>query len=255
RAQSFTVKPLARVFAEIERAAREWPRAHRIFLADGDALALPAGHLAAICDRLAQAFPHLQRISCYATPVALLRKTEAELRDLRRRKLSLVYLGIESGSDDILRRIAKGATQRSIAAALDKARDAGIKVSATVILGLGGQTRWQDHIDGTAALVNRASPAYLSTLQLMLAPESVRPFLARFGEPFQPQDDDGILREQKRLLENLAPPRPVIFRSNHASNCLALAGTLPKDQARLAAELDEAIAGRKNLRARFLRGL
>lgn len=251
----FRARPLDDVFADIAAAAQEQPEAHRVFLADGDALVLPSADLAAILERLKATFPALQRVSSYATPINLARKTVAELEDLRRRKLSLLYVGIESGSPDILRRIRKGATVKSMTRALERAAEAGLKVSATVVLGLGGRERWSDHVEGTAALVNRVPPTYLSTLQLSLEAGVVERFLDKFGEPFRGQDDDAILAEQEYLISLLDPPKPVIFRSNHASNCLPLAGTLPRDRERLLAEIAAARHGGLGLRPRFLRGL
>ncbi|MBF0305584.1 MAG: radical SAM protein [Alphaproteobacteria bacterium] len=251
----FVARPRDAVFAHIAAARAEWPQAHRVFLADGDAMTLPTADLIAILDRLADSFPALQRVASYATPVNLLRKSPEELAALKARKLSLVYLGIESGADRVLRRVAKGSSRRNVGLALTKARAAGMKVSATVILGLGGRAHWREHIDETAALVNEAPPNFLSTLQLTLEPDAVARFLARWEGEFQPQDDAAILAEQHRLLAALDPPAPVIFRSNHASNCLPLAGTLPKDKPRLLAQLDEALAGARPLRPRFLRGL
>ena len=253
--KEYRARPLADVFAEIDAAAREWPGAHRVFLADGDALCLPTAHLLAILDRLAARLPDLARVSAYATPKNLNEKSIADLASLRAARLSLVYLGIESGATAVLKRIAKGASQDSHAKALARAREAGIKVSATVILGLGGQFGWEEHIDGTAELVNREPPSYLSTLQLYLEPAVLPRFLDRQESGFAFQDDEGILAEQERLLSRLAPPRPVIFRSNHASNCLPLAGTLPKDRDAMLAIVRAARDGAAPIRPRWMRGL
>ncbi|MBW7850453.1 MAG: radical SAM protein [Rhodospirillales bacterium] len=251
--KAFTVRPLDALFAEIDAAAKEWPDARRIFLADGDALTLPTGHLLAILAKLAATFPQLNRVSAYATPTNLLKKGPAELAELRAAKLSLVYLGIESGDAEVLRRIAKGATPAGIAEGIDKARAAGMKVSATVILGLGGRELWRQHAAGTAALINAAPPNFLSTLQLGLRPDAEPRFRARFGV-FTPQDDDGCLEELAAMVAAMNPPRPVIFRSNHASNALALAGTLPRDRDALLAAIDGARTGRRAVRPRWLRG-
>lgn len=255
KSKTFRARHLEEIFAHIAEAARDWPDAHRVFLADGDALTLPTDALCAILERLRAIFPNLARVSAYATPINLLRKSPEDLRALKDLGLSLVYVGIESGSGDILRRIRKGATPKSMVAALERARRAGLKVSATVVLGLGGRRRWQDHIDGTIEVVNRAPPTYLSTLQLYLEESALPRFLDCFGEPFEPQDDDGILVEQERLLAGIAPASPIIFRSNHASNCLALAGNLPRDRNRLLAEIRDGREGSRTLRPRFLRGL
>jgi hypothetical protein len=254
KSKTFLARPLDEVFADMDRAARDWPEAHRVFLADGDAYCLPTETLAALCDRLAATFPRLQRISAYATPFDILKKSPDEIALLKSKRLGLVYLGIETGSDMLLKRIAKGAGQQ-MTAALSRARETGLKVSATVILGLGGKKYWQEHADATADLVNRAPPVYLSTLQLGLESEVAPRFLERFDGEFEWQDDAAILTELRRLIERLDPPVPVIFRSNHASNTLALAGTLPKDREKLLTQLDAAIAGHVRLRPRWIRGL
>jgi radical SAM superfamily enzyme YgiQ (UPF0313 family) len=254
KGKGYRARPLDEVFADMDLAARDWPQAHRVFLADGDAYGLPAATLATLCDRLAEKFPGLQRVTAYATPFNLLRKTPEEMALLKAKRLSLVYLGMETGSDLLLRKIAKGSAKQ-MEAALLKARAAGLKVSATVITGLGGKALWREHMDATADMINRAPPTYLSTLQLGLEDEVAPRFFERFGPEFQWQDDRGVLEELHRLVERLQPPSPVIFRSNHASNALALAGTLPKDKGRLLAQLEAALTGQVGLRPRWLRGL
>ncbi len=258
RDKTYEARPLEAVFADIEAAAKDWPGAHRVFLADGDALVLPTETLLAILDKLAATFPELARVSAYATPKNLLDKPAEELAALKARKLSLVYMGIESGANAVLKRVKKGASQTTHARALGRAREGGLKVSATVILGLGGRAAWREHIAGTAELINREAPAFLSTLQLGLEDRMTDEFLAAWDSDeggFAFQDDAGILAEQELLLSLLDPPRPVIFRSNHASNCLPLAGTLPKDRDALLAVVAAARGGAAPLRPRWIRGL
>jgi hypothetical protein len=255
RSKTYTVRPLDAVIADMEAAAAVWPDANRVFLADGDALRLPADHLMVLLEALADRFPRLARVSCYATPGDILRKTEAELETLRAAKLSLLYLGVESGEAETLKRIAKGATPESIARALTRARKAGMKVSATVILGLAGRGRWREHAEATAALITLSPPTYLSTLQLHLEPVQKGAFLDRQEEGFEFQDDLGVLSELEVLLEQLAPSRPVIFRSNHASNALPLAGNLPKDGPRLVTQVRAARKSLGRLRPEWARRL
>jgi coproporphyrinogen III oxidase-like Fe-S oxidoreductase len=255
RSKPYQARPVVEVMNDIEMAARDWPEASRIFLADGDALALPTDHLIILLDKLAERFPQLTRVSCYATPSNILRKRNDELDKLRRHKLTLLYVGIESGADRLLRKVTKGATQRTIAEALCKAREAGLKVSGTVILGLGGTTHWQEHIDDTVVLLNKAPLNQLSTLQLYLDESIEAEFRQRYGEPFVMPDDQAILREQQRLIAGLNPPQPLIFRSNHASNALALAGNLPRDRERLLAEITQALNGERRLRPHHLRSM
>jgi len=258
KTKTFRARLQEEVFADIALAAKMRPATSRVFLADGDALALPSDDLAAILDELAARFPQLERVSCYATPLDLNQKPPEELKRLREKGLALLYFGIESGSADILARIRKGANPDKLASALGRAREGGIAVSATVVLGLGGRRLWKEHIEGTAALVNRAPPDFLSTLQLRLDADVEDTFISRFsrdGTPFEPQDDLGILDEQHLLLTSLNPPQPVVFRSNHASNCLPLAGTLPQDCGELVALVAAALEGAQRLRPEFLRGL
>ena len=254
RSKAFTVRPLALVQAEIQAVAQRYPDTRRVFLADGDALAAPLAHLLTILEALRTAFPHLERVSSYALPANLLKKPVDELAQLRAAGLSLLYYGIETGHAELLKRITKGATPDAMARGLLRAKQAGLRISATVILGLGGQTYWREHIDATAALVNRVQLDYLSTLQLMLDPLIEGEFRRTFGAPFLMQDDQALLAEQARLIEQLNPPAPLTFRSNHASNALALAGTLPADRARLLAQLEQARAGTTRLRPAWLRG-
>jgi len=253
--KEYRARPLADLFADIDAGARDWPMAHRVFLADGDAMTLPTDRLLEILDYLSARLPNLARVSAYATPKNLNEKSIEDLAALRGKKLNLVYLGIESGATAVLKRIKKGASQASHAKALARAREAGLKVSATVILGLGGKAGWEEHIAGTADLVNREPPTYLSTLQLDLEPAVFANFMEAQEPGFEFQDDEGILAEQERLLSLMDPPRPVIFRSNHASNCLPLAGNLPRDKDALLATVAAARAGAQPLRPRWIRGL
>ena len=243
RTKEFRVRELVDVLDEIDLMAVGAPHIRRVFLADGDALVAPTDHLIQVLDRLYARFPDLQRVSSYALPVNFLQKTDAELVRLREAGLKLLFYGIESGSRDIMRRITKGATPQVMIEGITRARAADMKVSATVILGLGGTTHWKDHIDGTVHLVSQVPLNFLSTLQLGLDSSVEAEFMHKFREPFTWQDDVGLLREQRRLVSGIAPPRPVIFRSNHASNALPLKGTLPKDRDRIVATLDAALDG------------
>ena len=252
--KTYRARTVAEICADIDLAAQEWPGAARVFLADGDAWGLPTETLLAVCRHLALRFPGLQRVSAYATPFNLLRKSVDELNALRQAKMTLAYVGIESGAERLLKLITKGSVAQ-LEAGLQRAYDGGIKVSATVISGLGGQSFWREHMEETASLVNRVPPTYLSTLQLVLASAAQQRFLDQFKENFIPQDDRAVLAELRLLLDNIKPPRPIIFRSNHGSNALALAGNLPKDTGQLIDKIDKAISGQGGLRPHWLRGL
>lgn len=255
RSKTYQARPLEAVKQDIDIAAAANPNARRVFLADGDALALDTEQLQSILQHLAVRLPKLTRVSCYATPANLLRKSHDELLQLRQHKLSLLYFGIETGSPDLLKRINKGATRQGMITALQKAHDANMKVSATVILGLGGKDAWQAHIDATAALLSEAPVTYLSTLQLYLDPSIREAFANAYDKPFDMPDDSQILDEQQRFISRLNPPQRIIFRSNHASNALALAGNLPQDRDALLRQIEEARDGIRPLRPSFMRSL
>jgi len=234
------------------------PGTRRVFLADGDALVRSTRDLLLILETLYESFPVLERVTCYALPKNLLQKPVADLALLKQHGLTMIYYGVESGSDDILKRITKGANPGQMVLGLEKASTAGLAISATIILGLGGRQHWQEHIDGTTELVSRVRLDYLSTLQLTLHPALVSGFRERYqrrGGEFIPQDDAGILEEQMRLVAGAMPPAPIIFRSNHASNALPLRGTLPDDRDALLAELHAAQTGQAALRPQWQRGL
>ncbi|TCS64978.1 radical SAM protein [Varunaivibrio sulfuroxidans] len=252
--KSYRARALGDVFADIDRAHAVWPDAGRVFLADGDALGLPGDHLLRILERLKERFTGLTRVSCYATPINLKRKTPRELTALRAGGLSLLYFGLESGSNTVLRAVRKGRAETMVEA-LQKAAQARMKVSATVILGLGGRRLWREHINATAELLNAAPPTYLSTLQLTLEQAIERHFLTAYDGGFDAQDDLAVLHEQRHLIAAIDSAKGIIFRSNHASNCLALAGVLPKDRNRLIDEIDRALKGRTRLRQPALRHL
>ena len=255
RSKTYSQRPLEAVVEDIKQAAQSLPDTRRVFLADGDAFCLPTDDLLCILDALKTWLPKLSRVSCYATASNILNKSADELILLKEKGLNLLYLGIESGSNLILKKITKGASQNGIAKAMIKADAAGLKVSGTVILGLGGKDHWQEHIDGTIALLNRAPITYLSTLQLHLEPDIIEEFQTKYEEPFEIPDDRAILEEQVRLIRGLNPPKSVIFRSNHASNALALAGNLPRAKDKLLAQLQDALDGQAVLRPWYMRSM
>jgi radical SAM superfamily enzyme YgiQ (UPF0313 family) len=252
--KAFRVRPWGELEAEIGYAAERWPGTRRIFLADGDAFVLGTNRLERILDAIRVSFPMLQRVTAYATPQNLLGKSIPEMKRLREKGLSILYYGVESGDPELLRAIGKGATPDEMVEGCSRAKEAGIKLSVTVILGLGGREGSLRHARATADVVNRIQPKYLSALTLMLGPYE-EDYIRRMGPGFSyndPLDDIRELRETVSLLET----EKCIFRSNHASNYLALAGTLMRDRERLIAEIDGAIENPgATLRPEWTRGL
>lgn len=254
KSKKYTERDINVIEAEIDSMA-SYNNIRRVFLADGDAMALDTPFLLRVLRKLNDVFPSLQRVSIYANPENLLKKTPEELGSLSAAGLTLLYLGIESGSDTILRNINKGALYMHQKEAIIKAMDNGIDVSATIITGLGGVDLWREHIEQSAKLVSEAAPTFLSTLSLMLDPESIDEFTSAFKDGFTEQTDQGMLEEERLLISLIDPPRNIIFRSNHASNALALRGTLPGDKARLIEKIDMALNGEISTRPEWMRGL
>lgn len=254
KSKRFMIRPIEEVKKEIEILSYTYPSANKVFLADGDALALSTEHLSELLRLLKEAFPRLSRVSLYATAQNFLEKSVDELKLLRAGGLSLAYFGIESGNDELLEKIDKGVSASEMIDALYRAHEAGIKISSTVILGIGGLEHTHEHIRDTIKLINAAPMNYLSTLQLGLEEGVAERFLKHF-ETFTPLNDLQILQEQRHLLSELKPPQKIIFRSNHASNALHLAGTLPKDTQRLIHEIDHAMrVGEGAMIPKWMRG-
>jgi radical SAM superfamily enzyme YgiQ (UPF0313 family) len=251
----FRVRPSKEVVEDIELARQIIPHTRRVFLADGDALVLSNRRLVPILDELRSVFPQLERVGIYANARDLLRKSDDELRLLRSKGLGIVYLGLESGSDEILGRVRKGATSDDMVRAVRRARAAGIATSVIGILGLGGQEFSQAHAEATGLAVSAMDPDYFSMLTLMLVPGTDLYKQWEEGE-FQLLGPEAMLAELRGVIEHLEGLSHCVFRTNHASNYLPLAGALPQDRARLLETLDEALAlGKEALRPESWRAL
>jgi radical SAM superfamily enzyme YgiQ (UPF0313 family) len=251
----FRARPEAEVLAEIDAAGAELGRrVERIFLADGDALVLSVDRLRRLLERLYARFPKLGRVTCYASPQNLLQKSVDDLRRLHAAGLSMIYVGIESGDDEVLRRIDKGATAIQMIEGGRKAKEAGLAQSLTVILGLGGPDGSRRHAEATARVLDAIAPEYAAALTLMLEVRCPT-FEEQLGDPsWRNLNPAEALRECRWMLAAMDADG-IEFRSNHASNWLALKGHLARDKTRLLAELDEALRDPRLLRPDFLRAL
>ena len=230
RNKEYSEKSWDEVKAEIDLMAKQLPDTTRIFLADGDALNLSTDYMVKIVEYLYNNFQKLERVSCYAMPMNLLKKTPEELKRMNEAGLNMLYLGIESGSDIILKKITKGATSETIIRACRKAIENGFTLSCIIILGLGGKTYSQEHIKETARVVNASSPHYLGTLTLILETGVKEEFLTKFGEKFYPINDDEALVELQNLVEQIDVKEKMIFRANHGSNAYNIGGTFPDEK-------------------------
>jgi radical SAM superfamily enzyme YgiQ (UPF0313 family) len=251
----FRVRPAKEVLEDIEMARSYIPHTRRVFLADGNALVLSNRQLVPILDALDKAFPNLERVSIYANAQDILRKSEEELVTLYHKKLGILYIGLESGDDEILQQVKKGATAAEMIEAVKKAQGVGLKTSVIGILGLGGRERSREHAIATGQVVSAMDPTYFSLLTLMVVPgtELYRQYKAGEFVLIEPLE---MLAEMRVMIQHIEGVTGCVFRTNHASNYLPLAGTLPQDKERLLATLDRALAqGKSVLRPEYLRAL
>ena len=230
RNKEYSEKTWDEVKAEIDLMAKQLPDTTRIFLADGDAINISTDYMVQIVEYLYNSFPKLERVSCYTMPMNLLKKTPEELKKMREAGLKMLYLGIESGSDIILKKITKGATAETIIRACRKAIETGFTLSCIIILGLGGKTHSKEHIKETARVVSASSPHYLGTLTLILETGVKQEFLTKFGEEFRPISDEEALIELHNLVEQIDVKEKMLFRANHGSNAYNIAGTFPDEK-------------------------
>ena len=230
RNKEYSEKTWDEVKAEIDLMAKQLPDTSRIFLADGDAINISTDYMVQIVEYLYNSFPKLERVSCYTMPMNLLKKTPEELKKMREAGLKMLYLGIESGSDIILKKITKGATAETIIRACRKAIETGFTLSCIIILGLGGKTHSKEHIKETARVVSASSPHYLGTLTLILETGVKQEFLTKFGEEFHPINDEEALIELHDLVEQIDVKEKMLFRANHGSNAYNIAGTFPDEK-------------------------
>ena len=253
--KKYRIRPLKEIKNEIRAAATCYPGVKRVFLADGNALSIPTAHLLAILETLAKSFPALTRVSLYANTQDLLEKGTADLTRLKQHRLSLIYLGVESGSATVLKAIKKGVTPGEIVQAAARVKEAGTDLSVTVVNGLAGAEGSEEHCTKTAELLNLIEPEYLSLLSLIIVPGTPISRLFSSGQltalnPWQ------LLEEIRQMVAGLALTN-TIFRTNHASNYLPLKAVLSKDQQKVLLALDAVLAKKETrlLKSEFLRGL
>jgi len=234
--------------------ARQWD-GQRVFLQDADALIYPFLKLKEVLQYIKEKLPFVQRVASYATPKDVLLKGVEQLKELRELKLGILYIGIESGDDDVLRHVVKGADRAQMVEAGRIAREAGITQSLTVLLGLGGIEGSEKHALETARILSEIDPEYAGALTLTLVPGT--PLYKEWQDGvFHPIDPFQSLQELRMLVEN-SKFTNCFFSSMHASNYLPIRGHLPRDKAKLIKQLDSALATRdpSTLRPEYLRGL
>ncbi len=229
RGKKFRLRSMDEIFEDLELARKTYKYVRRIFLCDGDALCIKTEKLVEILNKIHSLFPECERVGIYGTATDINRKMEQELEILRDAGLGIIYLGAESGSDEVLRNINKKMTRADIVKAVNKSEDIGIPVSVTLISGLAGKEGMREHALGTARLITEMNASYVSLLTLLL--DDAAPIMddVRAGRLtlLSPKE---VLEETKLIIENANPKRSCVFRSNHASNYLPLRGNLPDDR-------------------------
>ncbi len=237
--KKFRVRKLAEIDQEIALTSGMLPHTRRIFLADGNALAMPTAELMHVLKKLNSAFPQLERVSLYGNPHDLLEKSSDELKALKDINLGIIYLGIESGSAAVLEAVKKGVAPEQLAEGAAKAKVAGVPLSVTVLNGLAGVEGSAEHARESARLLNIIDPEYLGLLSLMAAPGTTmhRQIKGGFLTPLGPWE---LLKEIRMMVEGLSLSN-CIFRANHASNYLPLKAVLSRDQEALLTDLDRVI--------------
>jgi radical SAM superfamily enzyme YgiQ (UPF0313 family) len=251
--ERFRIKSDDVIMEDIAFAAAYCRRQRRVFLCDGDALIMPQVRLMRILEAIRTELPWVTRVGAYANAKSLKRKSIEELRELQRLGLGIVYMGLETGDDETLRRIHKGAGAAEMTAMGLKAREAGFKLSITVLLGIAGPDRSQIHARETGRVLTAIDPDCVGALSLMLIP----------GTPLHAdwRNGDFILISPAQMLAELRTMLAEthlsqgLFHANHASNYLPIKARLPKDKAATLKLIDRALAGEISLKPEFMRAL
>lgn len=252
--KSFRVRDLEEVVEDLEMARDYYKRVavRRIFLADGDALIVKTADLLYILGKCKEFFPEVERISVYGAPKDIIGKTPEELKQLKEAGLDMVYMGLESGDDQVLAEVKKGVTAAEMIEAGTKVRNANMVLSMTLISGLGGRTRMAEHALQSARVITAIKPDYVGFLTLMVEPGTPMYDQMKRGELelLNPQE---VLEETRIFIENVDSDG-TMFRSNHASNYIPLGGVLNRDKAKILEQIEGA-KQKSNFRPESYRGI
>ena len=240
--KSFRIRKMEEIQRDFDLARRAYRRVERIFLADGDALMCQTQHMAEILRYIREVFPECERVTCYGSPASILVKQQEELDLLHELGLEMIYMGLESGSDEVLRRVNKGETAEEIVRAGQMVKKAGMKLSVTCIAGLGSLELSEEHAIKTAEALSQMKPEYIGLLTLLF--ELPTPLMEDWqAGRFYLMNPVEIAQETLVLLEHIDYEGSV-FRANHASIYVNLAGTLNEDREAMCQKLRAALEGR-----------
>ena len=251
--ERFKIKSDELIMSDIRFAARHCRRQRRLFLCDGDALIIPQKRLLHILKEIRNQLPWVTRVGAYANAKSLKMKSPEELNALRETGLGIVYMGLESGDDITLASIDKGATSATMIEMGRKAKDAGFKLSVTVLLGIAGRKRSQVHAKETGRVLTAIDPDYIGALSLMLIPGT--PLYQEYQAGRFPLIDAREMLEELRTMFAETSLSKGLFHANHASNYLPIKARLPRDRESVLALIDKALAGEVGLKPEWLRAL
>ncbi|MFH1114231.1 MAG: radical SAM protein [Pseudomonadota bacterium] len=254
RDKRFAIRGIDEIRRDLEECRFMGP-VERVFLADGDALCLSQRRLLEIVDAVNEYIPSVQRIGIYANAKNIRKKSLDDLKALRDRKLGIIYLGVETGDADLLEKICKGATYDQLVEAAHKVKQAGIILSVTVLLGIGGIEGSERHARETARILTDMDPDYVGALSVMVVPGT--PLHEDYVQgKFQVPDPFGLINELRIMVDESSFTR-CVFRSNHASNYLPIKASLPEEKAEILGAMDRVLQARdkRTLRPEFLRAL
>jgi radical SAM superfamily enzyme YgiQ (UPF0313 family) len=249
----FTIKDDKIILSDILFASKYMKRQDKVFLMDGDALIIPQKRLMWIIDRINEHLPWVKRIGAYANTKSVKMKTLDELMELRRNKLAILYYGVETGDDELRKKINKGSDAKTCTEMGRKIKEAGIKLSVTVLLGIAGKDRSLQHAKATGELLSAMDPDFVGALTVMLIPGT--PLHEEFESgTFQLPDQRGLLEELREMIRHTNLSRG-LFYSNHASNYLPVKARLPNGKQEALNLIDSALQGDVGLRPEWMRAL
>jgi len=249
----FRIKDDRTILGDILFAARYMKRQDRIFLMDGDALIIPQKRFMWILDRIREHLPWVKRVGAYANAKSIRMKTSEELKELRKNGLGILYLGVETGDEALLKKIRKGASPQNLIDMGRKVREAGIKLSVTVLLGIAGRERSLEHASATGDLLSKMDPNYVGALTVMLIP-GTHLHDEYLNGSFELLTEQELLLELREMIAHTDLSRGLFF-SNHASNYLPIKARLPKGKQEALDQIDSALRGEIGLRPEWMRAL
>jgi len=249
----FAIKNNDIILNDILFASRYMKRQDRIFLMDGDALIIPQKRLLWILDIIKEHLPWVRRVGAYANTKGINMKSPEELKELREKGLGILFLGVETGDDEVRKKIRKGSDSRHCIEMGRKVRNADIKLSVTVLLGIAGVVRSTDHARATGELLSEMDPNFIGALTVMLIPGTPLWEENRKGE-FQLPDEHGLLKELREMILHTNITKGLFF-SNHASNYLPVKARLPRGKEDAIVLIDSALRGEIGLKPDWMRAL